>query len=366
MIGTLDVGGTERMLASVVKNLDRQRFDITVLCLTSGGKIADSLKDDGFRVEVLGVKGKLDLSAIFKLKDFLRRGKFDIIQSYLFYSNVLARVCGRLAGTKVILSGERSTSEWKGGFYRLIDRFTAGYARMIIANSQAVKASLVEDVGIKADKIKVIVNGIDPGRFNSNVDIVDMKRQLGLSKDKMVVGTVTRLHPEKNPEVFIDAASIVKKEHDNIQFVVVGDGRLMNALKQQVARLGLSSDVIFTGERDDVAQILKVMDIFVLTSLWEGLSVSILEAMASAVPVVATDVGGTKEVVDNGVTGVLIPRKNPTETANAISMLLSKPDKLRQMGSRGKEHVEKYFTLNDMIKKIEDLYESLAESRKSD
>lgn len=359
MIGTLDVGGTEMMVKSLATGLDRRRFYVTVMCLARGGRVAEMLKRDGIRVDVLGISSKMDVTSVYRLTRFLKQRRFDIVHSFLFYSNVLARISGRLANTPAIVSGERSTSEWKSPLYRLIDRLTSVYSTVIVANSNAVRDSLVEDVRIKPDKIRVVYNGIDLRRFDDTADDQKVREQLSLSEEKVTVVTVTRLHPEKNPSDFIRAASIVKRKHGNVQFLVVGDGRLMGELKSMSSELGISDDVIFAGEREDVPGLLKASDIFVLTSLWEGLPVSVLEAMASSLPVVATDVGGTREVIDNGVTGILVPRENPEELAAAIGTLIENPERRKQMGFRGRERVEEYFTLKGMIENIEGLYEHL-------
>ncbi|MFH0859836.1 MAG: glycosyltransferase [Candidatus Altiarchaeota archaeon] len=359
LIGTLDVGGTEMMVKSLATGLDRRRFDVTVMCLAKGGRVAEMLKREGIRVDVLGISSKMDVTSVYRLARFLKQMRFDIVHSFLFYSNVLARISGRLANTPAIVSGERSTSEWKSPLYRLIDRLTSVYSTVIVANSNAVRDSLVEDVRIKPDRIRVVYNGIDLRRFDDTADSRKVREQLSLSEKKVTVVTVTRLHPEKNPSDFIKAASIVKRKHGNVQFLVVGDGRLMGELKIMSSELGISDDVIFAGEREDVPGLLKASDIFVLTSLWEGLPVSVLEAMASSLPVVATDVGGTKEVIDNGVTGILVPRENPEELAAAIGTLIENPERRKQMGFRGRERVEEYFTLKGMIENMEALYEHL-------
>jgi len=360
LIGSLDVGGTEKMLLSLAENSDKRKYDVSVSCLIREGSLAEEFRRKNIRLHVVGMKNRFDFTVILRLIKLIKREKVDILHTYLFYSNIAGRIAGTIAGVPVIISSERSTSEWKNIIHKTIELLTDFMVDKTIANSQAVKKSLINDVGLSGKKIDVIPNGINLENYDKKIDTGKKKKQLGLTPSKKIVGTVTRLHPEKAPQDFVRAAATLKKKFPDVQFIMVGDGRMRTKLESMVSELGLKEDFVFTGVRDDVSEIIQVMDVFALTSLWEGMPGVVLEAMAWSKPVVATNVGGTPEVVDDGATGFLVPAGDADAAAQATLFLLQNSEKAREMGGEGRRKVESNFALNDMVKQTESLYDKLS------
>lgn len=354
---TLGVGGTENVVSLLSRGLSREKYNVMVACLDKGGLLADELKQDGIEVHPLNAKGKLDLTIVPKLVRLLKTREIDILHTYLFHANFIGRICGKLAGVPVRISSERIMGmEPK---YRLVlNRLTAGLCDAFTANSEAVKRFMVESTGLKPEKIVVIHNGIDTREYNISISKEDERKELGLGESP-VVGMVSRLDRQKGHQYFIESAKIVLMEKQDTQFLIVGDGPLRKELESQVKELGISESVSFLGTRRDIPEILRAMDIFVLSSLWEGLPNVVMEAMASSLPVIATDVCGTPELVADGETGILVEAEDAKGMADAVLELLKNKTIAENMGKMGRKRVEAEFSLKLMIKKNENLYDNL-------
>jgi len=361
LINALHVGGAERVIARTVPRLDKNRYETIVCCLWMGGAAADEMEKAGVRVINLDAKNKLDLRILFRLYRLLKEHKIDIIHSFLFHANMLGRIVGRLAGVPVILSSER-TMEMEDKHQLLLNRLTACLADKIITVSEAVREFAITNIGIEPNKLITIYNGVDLSEFSRNPNrewIEEARRELGIDPCHVVVGTVGHLEPEKGCEYLLQAAAQVSAQDGKVTFLLVGDGSQRTKLENLAQDLGISSNVIFMGYRNDIPRILSVMDIFVLPSLYEGLPNALLEAMAASRPVVATQVGGIPEVVADGETGILVPPRDPGALAGAICVLLEDRERAREMGIAGRKQVERLFGIETMVAKTEVLYEEL-------
>jgi hypothetical protein len=218
--------------------------------------------------------------------------------------------------------------------------------------SHAVKSDLVEQ-GIKPGKIVVVQNGIDPNLIKEKKDNNDKESE---NKDNVIVGTITRLSPQKDLKTFLRMATLVIKEIPNVEFIVIGDGEQREELQTLAERLGLHNHVQFLGYREDARDVLKSFDIFVLSSLWEGLPIVVLEAMAAGKPVVATAVDGVTEVVEHGKTGLLVEPGRPDLLAKLVIELINNPDRSKTMGKRGRERIKRAFSINRVINTMEQIY----------
>jgi len=355
LITELNVGGAEKALARLLAHLDRDRFAPAVACLYAGdGPVADEIRTLDIPVIDLKMTAKWRWDALWRLYHLLRQERPAILHTWMFHANIPGRVLGRMAGVPIVINSERTMgmeSRWR---YRL-NRVTVPLTDQVVCVSQQVVDFIVQEVGIPRHKTVVIPNGIDLQDFEHLPNKQRARAALGLSPDQMLVGTVARLDPVKRLDVLLQAMTSLP----DVCAVIVGDGPERESLGAMSERLEIASRVRFAGQQDDVRPWLAAMDVFVLSSDWEGMSNAVLEAMAAGLPVVATAVGGTPEVVVNGVTGLLVPPRDPDTLAQAITRLLRNPDLRREMGQAGRERVEREFSVERMVQATEALYEEL-------
>lgn len=358
-ITELNIGGAEKSLARLLAHLDRKRFSLTVTCLYGGNSpIAGEIRAMNIPVIDLGMSAKWRWDALWRLYRLLRRERPTILHTWMFHANIPGRVLGRLAGIPIIVSSERTMgmeSQWRYGLNRMTDLWTD----RVVCVSQQVADFVVKQVGIPQDKVVVIPNGIqmpDP-------EHLPVKRQaraeLGLPPDQVLVGTVARLDRVKRLDALLHALTSLPQ----VYTVIVGEGPERAGLLALSEQLGLTGRVRFAGQQEDVWPWLTALDIFSLSSDWEGMSNALLEAMAVGLPVVATAVGGTPEVVVDGVTGLLVPLRDPPALAEAVVRLLRDPDLRHRMGEAGRERVLQCFSVEQMVERTQALYEHLLDAK---
>ncbi len=359
LITELDTGGAQKALARLLSRLNRRRFAPAVACLYNGDKaVAREIRTLGIPVTDLGMTAKWRLDAFWRLYLLLRRQRPIILHTWMFHANIPGRVLGRLAGTPIIISSERTMGQESRWRYRL-NRVTDPLTNHVICVSRQVADFVVREVGIPQQKVVVIPNGIDLQAFAHLPARRQARAALGLPPDKPIVGTVARLDPVKRLDILLQAAASLRDVHA----IIVGDGPERIRLEALSRQLGMYSRVHFAGEQEDVRPWLAAMDVFVLASDWEGMSNALLEAMATGLPTVATAVGGTPEVVIDGVTGSLVPPHEPAALARAIERLLADFDLRQRMGNAGRERVRKHFSVEEMVRATESLYEKDIERR---
>lgn len=353
LITSLNIGGTEHYLLSLVQRLDKKKYEVKVGYLKEKGHIAQEIEKEGISVYHLPFPWRLFL--------FLKKEKIQLLHTHLYRANIIGRIIGRIARIPIIISSQQSTDDWRRWYHSVADRWTARFADKIIANSEAVKKRLIHREKIPEKKTAVIYNGIDLSKFRVNSGV--KKEALGIKPQRIVIGTVARLHPAKGLTYFLRALKQVRETIPEAMFLIVGDGPERERLEEGTVSLGLKESSIFTGFRRDIPQLLSFMDVFVLSSLWEGLPSSLLEALALARPVVATDVGGVGEIIQDRVHGLLVPPRDPEALAQAILWMLQNKKEAQEMANRGRRRVEKYFTLDRMIEETEKLYDELIQEK---
>ena len=360
LIDELDVGGTEQQLLELVKRLDRRRYRPMVCCFRPG-RVSREIEAAGVDVFVIEKRAKVDLRLILTLRSLMRRERVDLVQTYLFTANTWGRLAAILAGVPVIASSERNVDIWERGYKRLLGRWLDRWTACTIANSRAVKEYLVGK-GLPSDKVRVVYNGVDCRRFDGPVTPDATKAELGIPPHHAVVGLLARLEPQKDPHAFVQAAARVAAEVPAVSFLVIGGGTLERELRAKANELGIADRVVFTGPRRDVARLLAVCDVSVLSSLKEGMSNTIMESMAAGKPVVATRVGGNAELIEDGVTGFLVPIRDPARLAEGIRRVVEDPMLAKTMGLRAKARTAERFSVDAMVEQTERLYDDLVEA----
>jgi glycosyltransferase involved in cell wall biosynthesis len=245
--------------------------------------------------------------------------------------------------------------------YRLVDCYSSKFVSHFIAVSKALKIKLILERKIPKDKISVIYNGVELDKYNPERNGPSgLRRSLGIDDGCIVVGTIGRLVHQKGFQYFIEAAEILYSKNNKVRFIIVGDGPEENNLKTIVQTHGISKVFMFTGQRFDIPQILAMYDIFVLPSVLEGLPRVVIEAMAMAKPIVATDISGVREQLIHNRTGLIVPAKNPEALSKAITQLLNNKIRGHQLGNEARKSAEEKFDLNQTVYNIERLYERLS------
>lgn len=366
LITELNIGGAEKVLVHFLRELDQHRYRPLVACLYGGdGAIADELRAMGIAVVDLGMRAQWRLDAFVRLVQLLRRRRPTILHSSLFHANVMGRLAGRLIGVPVIISCRQNISigaQWR----EWVNRWTVGLDDCVIAVCELARQMELQQTKLAPDKVVTIYNAIDPGLVDDAHPAATVPQPLIPKKnaDMLVLGTACRFHPQKGLAHLITAFATVSNRMPNVHLVLVGDGELRDALEEQVQMLRLAEQVTFTGFRTDVLTVLTQLDLFVLPSLWEGLPLVLLEAMAARLPVIATAVGGTPELVVDGETGLLVPAADATALAEAIQHLLANHELRQAMGRQGRLRVEQKFSAAKAVKETTALYEHLCDSKR--
>ncbi len=365
VIKEMEVGGSQTHLLQVLRLLDRARFAPTLFCLNGRGAQLEGVRAAGVPIfapaAAWSFKGLSLGVRIAALGRALQHGHFDIVHNYLLRANLVGAVSARLARVPVVLCSKRGCHE-RRGWELLSARIGNSLADCVTTNAVAVRDFVHANEGCPREKMVVIPSGIDTERFRP-LPAARFKARLGLSEDRAIVGVVTRMRTRKGVEEFIRAMAQVRAAHPQAHGVIVGEVSLDEGLQTLVRTLGLEGHLTLLGRRADMPEVYSAFDVFVLPSHDEGMSNAILEAMAMENPVVATDVGGTGEVVRHGCSGILVPPKDVEALAAAIRDLISQSARAGEMGRLGRRIVEEGFSAHAMVRQMEQLYLELAAQR---
>jgi len=346
IIPTLDMGGAERLVTDLCLRLDKQRFEPVILCFKRGGQWEQELRQAGIKVIVLKKRFKFDPINLFDLWCVIRKEKPMLVHTHLG-GDIFGRLFAGLSGLTVI-STEHNLNKDESFVMRMAKGVSAMYVSAIIAVSKAVAVDVAKRYAIPKEKIHVIYNGIDISRFETAHIF---------SRPQVRIGSIGRLAPQKGFDCLIDAMAMLKEE--NIECEIAGTGQLREYLEKKINTYNLSKLIKLIGIQKDVPKFLQSLDMFILPSRWEGLGIVILEAGATGLPVIATRVDGIREIINDGVDGLLVEPDNPSDLADKIKSLLDKPDRAKAMADRLQAKVREHFTIDNMIKKYERLYEDI-------
>lgn len=359
---TLEDHGYVWLIWNFARLVDSDKYQVLVCCMRKGGPYIDKFRELGVEVINLEMRHYLDFRVIFRLVRFLRENNIDIVHTHIRLADWYGRVSAKLAKVPFIFTTVHNADYWrkerKYFAYALIDKLTMALNTQIIAVSQAVKEFIIKWQKIDADKISVILNGTVIQKYSNASGGEGLKESLGLNEDKIIVGAVGRLVKQKALHDLLHAAQQILSSRSDIQLLIVGQGPLEHKLKDLAAALKIEDSVIFTGFKTDIPQLLGLMDIFAMPSLYEGLGVAVIEAMMAGKPVVATEVIGLTELVIDQETGILVPPSDPQALAKAISTLMDSQDLRENMGKRGQERAFKHFSIERMVKDLLNFYDS--------
>lgn len=354
LIPSLKFGGAEREVAHLCSLLNQHGYPSEVVCLYEGGPFGEFLIKQGIPVRILNFSNHSPFPwRFFHLVSWLRRHPMDIAHVHLVN---WATIAARLGGAKAVFLTEHGLSLFKRRHHILFDRFCLLFTNKVITVAKAIRDLRIKRWGIPEEKLYYLPNSIDLKRFDFEIDPIEFKRNLHIPEDDRVVLSVGSLLPVKGHEYLVTASSLILKTVPNTTFLIAGDGSLMDTLQEQARTLGVHQKYKFLGYRKDVEHLLKVADVYVLPSLREGTSLALLEAMASRVPVVATRVGGNPELIEDGISGILVPPRDPIQLAEAIQKLLGDLTLRRRLSARAREVVEQKFSEDHILQKLLSLY----------
>ena len=360
---SLDPGGTERLIVELAKRA-LGTFRVTVCCLDRVGEWASELEDIGIEVVALDRQPGFHPSLGHRIAQQATRRGVDVLHCHHYTPFVyggLARVETR--GLSVLYTEHGRLSDAAPTLKRrLVTPLLARLANEMYAVSEDLRRYLIS-AGFPAARVGVITNGIHVGSAPDAEAVRRAKRLLGAIDDRPIAAAIGRLDPVKDLSVLLDAfAQLSQRE---ARLVIIGDGPEAQHLLSHATTHGLEGRVQFLGYRQDVRELYPGVDLLVNTSISEGISLTLLEAMAACVPIVATAVGGTPEVVVDGVTGLLVPPRSPSAVAIALDELLQSPDRRRHMSIAGRARVEEFFTFERMASLYFAAYVRLAHTRSS-
>lgn len=356
----MDLGGLQRIVNLLIQRIDKSLFEPYLCCLDQGGMFYGQASSQTAGSFILNRRpGPFDGRLFIQLYSILREKKIDIIHSQNGCS-LYAALAGRLAKVKGIVHTDhgRLVPDRKTAIFE--DRFSSCMMNRFIGVSDELTSYLARVVKISRKKLMTIINGVDTTIFRPATaeDKTSLRAEIGLSGSDNIIGSVCRFDPIKNLEFLISCMPAILKQTPDTKLVLVGDGPSREGLVTYAESLGLESRIVFLGRKENVERILPTFDVYACSSLSEGTSMTILEAMACGIPIVASSVGGNPKLVDSS-NGVLFTVNDSKIFIEAITELLHNPALIQQKGTKSREKVLKSYSLDTMLSQYEHLYLSL-------
>jgi len=357
-VNNLDLGGLERMVLTLARKLKDGRFRSVVCCIEDRGTLAEQAEREGIEVRALEMEQRGKWNALRGLGAILRERRPNVIHSHNFkpfYYAALTRMFGAADAHVHTRHGaftRHHRAHWR---YRWMRR----WADELVTVSEDGRQQLARSTGLPPDRIGVMANGVDTEQFKPVTDKVAVRKELGLPERCLAVVVAARLSPEKDLETLLRAFAIASRAHPDAELWIVGDGAERERLELLSRELGLTSNTRFLGARSDVNRVLSSADVFALSSVSEGLSIALIEAAASGLPIVATKVGGNAEIANPPAGGRLVAPRNPDAFAAALGELLADPRARADMGRATRQRAVERFSLDQMASRYANLYEKL-------
>lgn len=351
------IGGAEQVIRNLVVGTNKNLFECSILCIEQPiGPFGRILVEQGIPVNCIPRREGFDLGLIVKIRRFLLDSRIDVLHCHQYTPWVYGALASLGTRTRIIFTEHgRFYPDRRSWKRRLVNPVLLRLTERITAISIATRRALVEFEYLPESGIDVIYNGIQPLDVAAD-KVANLRAELSIPGDAQVIGTIARLDPVKNQQMMLQSFHLVCEDFPRAILLIVGDGEEMAALKRKADDLGISKRIIFTGYIDNPAYHLGLMDMFLLSSLTEGTSMTLLEAMSIGKPCVVTDAGGNSEIIEHGFNGMVTPSNQAEEFANSISRLLSNPSLRSEMGSNALRRFRKLFDGRRMVEKFENHY----------
>ena len=356
VVRSLALGGAERVVTEFALAHDRERFDPEICCVLEGGPLSSELEQAGVPVHVLKRKGRLDARSVFALGALVRKRRIDVVHNHNLTALIVGVPGALMGGARAIIRTEHNVTARPPIASLLVSRLASLFEDAQIGVSEAVRVSHRRAGRIPGRRFVTIRNGIDDARLRHASTRDGIRAELGIPDSAILCVTVGSLTPQKDHGNLLEAARQVLESRKDVIFALAGGGPLEQVLRDRAEALGMGESVRFLGAREDVPDILRAADVFVLPSAWEGLPITILEAMASGVPCVVTAVGGNAEALEDGVSGLVVPPSDPGALAHAIERVAADAQLRADLGRAGRLAYEARFTADGMARQTEALY----------
>lgn len=366
IITGLELGGGGAVTYTITNAIDQSRFELDVYCIIEGGPMEGPVRATGCNVTILD--GTYDYRRrfitydpikILRLAAALRRKQYDVVHTHLYHADVVGRLAALWARRPVVVKSLHNMGRWKSGYQVAIDRTLNRWTDKIICCSDYQREVAGAQERFAPHQAVTIAHGVHLPRFGPRIDRAAYRTSLGLKPDRVLVGTIGRPIAEKGHEFLLEAMPDVLRAHPQTEFLIVGEGNLRDALAQQAARAGVQDRLHFAGARSDIPELLAMMDVFVFPSVSEGFGIAVIEAMASRLPVVVSNIRPLADIVQDGVSGLLVPSGDGPALAAALNRVLADPDLRRRLSQGGRDLVEARYTDRHMVQAHEELYLSL-------
>jgi glycosyltransferase involved in cell wall biosynthesis len=366
LVHNLNVGGAE-ILARRFAEQARDEFDFVFACLDSPGAMATELADAGYRIEALGRRPGFDWGCARRLLNVCRKHRVQLVHAHqyapFFYAS-LARLVSWRTFPIVFTEHGRDYPDYRRPKRVWANRLLLRSSDRVIAVGECVRQALVDNEGLPANHVQVVYNGIDVAAYDDcDFDRAQVRRSLDLAAGDIAIIQVARCNPLKDHSTAIRALACLAASHPHVRLLVVGDGEQRGKIESIIAELGLAHRVRMLGTRRDVAQLLAAADIFLLSSISEGVPLTLLEAMAAGLPCVSTAVGGTPEVILDGQTGLLARAGDPADVAQKLRTLIDNAELRHSLGAAGRLRSQECFSDADMHLAYRKIYRQLLPHR---
>ena len=330
LITGLEIGGAEMMLQKTLPRM-QDDFDNRVCCIMGHGPVGEKLEDAGVPIYYLNLRNIFDLDAIFRFKKIIHDFQPDLLITYLIHADLFGRVLGKIFGVKKIICSIRvKLIQWKYIPLLILDGLTSPLVTHYHFNSQAVADMYLKYFFLSRKKVTVIPNGLEIEKYQIPVDKIAKCKELGIPDNIPLIGCVGRLEKQKGHKYLLEAFALLSKKNTPAFLILIGTGSEKKRLEILSEKLGIENSMKFLGTRNDIPEILQIMDIFVLPSLYEGMSNALMEAMATGIPIIATDIPENKELINNQTSGILLAPKNSKMIETTLKNLINN-DKLKTL-----------------------------------
>ena len=369
VITHLPIGGAQDNTLYTVELLDKEKYDISLCCNLDGELVERAKKIEAVKLFDIPflcreVSPYRDIRAFLSLYKLFKKEDFTIIHTHSSKAGLLARLAAVLNKTPIVIHTIHGfafndfMNIFKRNFYIYVEKLLAKWTDILITVSNLNKKKIIDLNITHENKIKNIYSGIDLNLF-TNKRNNDFRKELNLENNHILLGSVGRLSDQKDPITMIEAFGIISKPFPNAHLALVGDGELKGKILEKIDQLKLNGKVHLTGNKNNPWSVYHSMDLFIMSSIYEGLGRSITEALSCGVPVVCTDVEGVPEIVRDNITGILVPPKDANKLADGIIRTLNDIETAKKMAEEGRRFVKDNFDVNKMVNDIDSLYNTL-------
>ena len=351
------VGGAEEMVLNLVRHLP-PRFEPAVACIHEAGPIGEEIRRTGVPFSVLGLTPGLSRPFdVLRLRDALHALAPTIVHTFLLTGSLYGRFASMMSGVPIVIGTEVNIYEKKQPLHARLERWLMRGTDAVVASAESVKGHYVAQVGADPAKVDVIYNAVDWAQLKTTMTREEFRRSIGVPVDVPAAGIIARLTEQKAHRVLFEA--MAQPELSALHLIVVGDGELREDLKSRAESLGIHGRVHFLGARRDLGNVLAAIDIFAMPSFWEGLPLSMVLAMGAGLPIVASRVAGIPEVVNDGVSGVLVPPGDSAQLTRALASLVQDHGLRARLGEAARAFVRPRFGIEGYVTSMVSLYDRL-------